>query len=171
MTNGKNILIYGYGNPGRQDDGLGPALVETLGKWLTKKQVEHVTLDSNYQLQVEDVTVIHDKDLVIFVDASMKENIRDVKMEPLEADPHSTFTMHAISPEYILALCRKIYGQHPPSYLLHIRGYEWEINREISKPARHNMEKAGETLREIIHNPDVLDHDNPRTASSEVSGT
>ena len=27
------ILIYGCGNPGRQDDGLGPALVAELEAW------------------------------------------------------------------------------------------------------------------------------------------
>ena len=29
-----SILIYGYGNPGRQDDGLGPTLVDALETWL-----------------------------------------------------------------------------------------------------------------------------------------
>ena len=27
------LLIYGYGNPGRQDDGVGPALVAGLEEW------------------------------------------------------------------------------------------------------------------------------------------
>lgn len=170
MTNSKNILIYGYGNPGRQDDGLGPALVAFVDEWLKEERMEHVTVDSNYQLQVEDVTLIHDKGFVIFVDASMDESVRDIKLERIKADPQSTFSMHAVSPQYILALCTKMYGQHPPAWLLHIRGYEWEFNHDLTRPARQNMGKGCETLREIIRNPDILLTKDLRTISSAVSG-
>ncbi|NJK85082.1 MAG: hypothetical protein HC906_03035 [Bacteroidales bacterium] len=34
MKTPPDILIYGYGNPGRQDDGLGVLLCERLLKWV-----------------------------------------------------------------------------------------------------------------------------------------
>ena len=44
------ILLIGYGNPARVDDGLGPALakaIEQLG-------LADITVETGYQLQVED---------------------------------------------------------------------------------------------------------------------
>ncbi len=33
------ILVYGYGNPGRQDDGLGVELVRRLEEWAVENEV------------------------------------------------------------------------------------------------------------------------------------
>ncbi len=168
MANVKNILIYGYGNPARQDDGLGQALIEIAEQWLKTTRMEQVTLDSNYQLQVEDVANIHDKELVVFVDASM-EQIGDYHMEPVVPDPQASFTMHSVSPGYILALCQKVYGEHPQAYLLHIRGYEWDLTESLTPAARLNLEKAWEALKEIICNPDLLSETECRNTPSTAT--
>ena len=60
------VLVLGYGNPGRQDDGLGPAvaaLIDRLG-W------PHVTAYDNYQLNIEDAMDVAEHDVVWFVDAA-----------------------------------------------------------------------------------------------------
>ena len=59
-----NVLVYGYGNPGRLDDGLGPALVRELAG----RGVE-ATLETAYQLQVEDAALVADHGVVVFADA------------------------------------------------------------------------------------------------------
>ena len=50
----RKILVYGYGNPGRQDDGLGVALVEELEQWVATEKIPGLDFDSNYQLNAED---------------------------------------------------------------------------------------------------------------------
>ena len=67
------ILIYGYGNPGREDDGLGIELVNKLEGWAAENQLSDIEFDNNYQLNIEDAEVISQKDLVIFADASEEE--------------------------------------------------------------------------------------------------
>ncbi len=60
------ILVIGYGNPGRQDDGLGPAAafaIDGLG-W------PNVSALDNYQLAIEDAVEVAAHDVVWFVDAS-----------------------------------------------------------------------------------------------------
>ena len=47
------VLLYGYGNPGRLDDGLGPALARELA---ARHPAEGVTIETGYQLQVESGT-------------------------------------------------------------------------------------------------------------------
>ncbi|MEX2602982.1 MAG: hypothetical protein WD361_02205 [Gracilimonas sp.] len=156
MTYKTNILIYGYGNPGRQDDGLAKMLIDKAEAWVEKKRFKNVSLDVNYQLQVEDITDMYDKDLVIFADASMEENVEDFLITPLTANDQATFSMHAVAPAYLLALCQKIYGLHPLSYLLHIRGYEWNLNEEITPEALQNLDKAWETLQLILNEPELF---------------
>lgn len=142
MTPKKRILIYAFGNPGRQDDGLGNRLVEQLETWLKDEAFDQVTTESNYQLNIEDADNIKDRDIVVFVDASV-EDIDDIQMDIVEpSEGRSEFTMHAASPAYILALCIKLYQKHPETYLLQIRGYEWEFLEKLSPRAEQNLSTA-----------------------------
>lgn len=142
MPRKKRILIYAFGNPGRQDDGLGNRLVEELGPWIADEGFDHVELESNYQLNIEDADNIKDKDVVVFVDASIEEidPFHFGRVEPSEG--RSAFTMHAASPAYILALCIKLYQKHPETYLLQVRGYEWEFTEKLSPVAEKNLASA-----------------------------
>lgn len=142
MTSGKNILIYAYGNPGRQDDGLGNCLVDALEPWISEMGLGNVKLDSNFQLNIEDADNIRNKDIVVFVDASI-EDIEGFSLDPVEpSEGRSEFTMHAASPAYVLALCIKLYNKHPETYLLQIKGYEWEFQEGLSARAAENLESA-----------------------------
>ena len=68
MTLGdKRVLLFGYGNPGRLDDGLGPALAQAVAEW----ELPEVTVDCDYQLMVEDSATVAGHESVIFADASL----------------------------------------------------------------------------------------------------
>jgi len=139
LSTGKRILIYAYGNPGRQDDGLGNRFIEEIGKWIEKENLVQIDLESNYQLNIEDAYTISGKDLVIFVDASV-EDIEDFRLSLVTPSAgRSEFTMHAASPAFILALCHKLYNKYPVTYLLQIRGYEWEFREGLSAGAEKNL--------------------------------
>jgi hydrogenase maturation protease len=146
----KRILIYAYGNPGRQDDGLGNCLTDALDPWLAEKGFTNVQTESNYQLNIEDADAIADKDIAVFVDASI-EDIEDIHFGPVEpSEGKSEFTMHAASPAYVLALCQKIYNKFPETHLLQIRGYEWGFTEGLSEKAENNLGLALEFIKEKI---------------------
>ena len=63
------VLLIGYGNPGREDDGLGPALAEAVAAM----GLEQVTIESCYQLAVEHAEQAARHAVVIFADADMTE--------------------------------------------------------------------------------------------------
>ncbi|NJN27298.1 MAG: hypothetical protein HC819_15640 [Cyclobacteriaceae bacterium] len=44
----KKVLIYGYGNPGRQDDAVGVMCAQELEKWATDLRFKFIDFDSNY---------------------------------------------------------------------------------------------------------------------------
>jgi hydrogenase maturation protease len=133
----KRILVYGYGNPGRQDDGLGPALIEML----EAEGIPGVETDCNYQLQIEDAEAVSRFDAVVFVDASI-DGEGPFSYEGLEPSAEIAFTTHAMSPASVLALCHELYRTPVPAFLLGIRGYRWEPVEGLSEPARENLESA-----------------------------
>ncbi len=142
MKKQKKILIYGYGNPGRQDDGLGIVFSEAIEKWANGNKFDHISCDSNYQLNIEDAEIISNYDLVLFADAS-QEDIEDYSITSVEcSSSRIEFSMHAVSPAFVLDLCNKIYNKSPETYLLHLKGYEWDFKEGLSPEAQNNFNKA-----------------------------
>ncbi len=141
MTAFIKILIYGYGNPGREDDGLGAALVSRLEEWSKSSGYTGIEFDTNYQLNIEDAEAISGKDIVIFADASTEE-IDDYLFTEVTGETEVSFTTHAASPGYIVQLCRDLFGKCPKVYLLHIKGYRWDFKEGLSKEAENNLQKA-----------------------------
>lgn len=136
------FLVIGYGNPGRLDDGLGPALAEAL----ERKAIPGVTVESDYQLAVEDAAQIAEHDVVVFADAAVAGRepffVRRVGIRPLEG-----LGSHTIEPEALMALARDAFGAETRGFALGIRGYEFnEFGERISDRARRNLDAALEFL-------------------------
>lgn len=134
------ILVYGYGNPGRQDDGLGVRFVEWLNKWLNDEEIYNIDTDSNYQLNIEDAVNLNQYEQVFFVDASQERDIEHYSITPVIPNDKVNFTMHASSPAYIVHVCQGLYNTFPDTRLIHIKGYEWEFMKDMTINARKNLE-------------------------------
>lgn len=145
----KPILLYGYGNPGRQDDGLGVALVEQLEAWAAVEKRSGLVFDSNYQLNAEDALAVAESRAVVFIDA-VKEGTEPFVFQPLAAQAEISFSTHAMAPESVLALAAELYGARPPAWLLAIRGQAWEPNAEMTAAARENLAAAEIFLKEWV---------------------
>jgi hydrogenase maturation protease len=147
------ILIYGYGNPGRQDDGLGIALAEGIADWVSENRITGIEVDTNYQLNIEDAATIAEKDLVFFIDAS-EEDIEDFCLSQIDGSTNISFTTHAASPGYIVQLCRELFQKEPLVLQLHIKGYEWAFQEGLSQRARKNLDQALEYMQALLADPD-----------------
>lgn len=144
IQNNERLLIYGIGNVGRQDDGLGIRLIEKLDKLPLPPSV---SLEANYQLNIEDALLISDYDVVLFVDASVeKEKQIPFSIRPVQPCSTITFSTHAMSTGEVRYLCEALYHRKPRTYLLSLPGYEWEIQEELSKEARLNLDQAFQFL-------------------------
>ena len=161
-SNNKKILFYGYGNPGRQDDALGIRFIEQMETWVDENGYKNISFDSNYQLNIEDADTISGYDIVFFVDASMEQlegfDISEVEFSNAQVE----FTMHAISPGVVLSLCKQIYNKVHQTYLIHIKGLEWELefDKGLTPKAEENLQDAlkfiQEKLPEIVKNSTKL---------------
>ena len=151
------ILIVGIGNPGRQDDGLGPALVERLaGSRPPERSVVQIaggTADAfwAYQLNIEDAPLVREYELVVFADACV-EGDGPAAMGPIEPAAAIAFTTHEMSPASVLALGEELYGNAPRAFLLAIRGYSWEMEEGLTAEAAKNLDLAESLLREFLRN-------------------
>jgi hypothetical protein len=55
-----------------------------------------------------------------------------------------------MSPQSVLALCNDLYNKNIKSYVLEIRGYEWEMAEGLSPKAQENFEKAYGFLKDKV---------------------
>lgn len=134
-------LIIGYGNPGRQDDGLGPAFIDA-----SQNKPETIALQSNYQLTVEDALDIKDYQQVIFVDASL-DCVEPFRLEEITTTNNSGFGSHSLTPQALIQLCHTLYQHSPKAYILAIRGYEFDqFEEKLSDKANNNLNQAIEYL-------------------------
>lgn len=149
------ILVYGYGNPGRQDDGLGISFVNQLEEWAAENQIPDIKFDYNYQLNVEDAEAISNHDLVIFADAS-EEEIDDFCLSLVDGTGKLSFTTHSASPAYILKLCQELFQKEPLVLLLHIKGYAWDFKEGISHQAAENLHAAFTYMTSKLKEPEEM---------------
>ncbi len=148
-------LLYGYGNPGRMDDGLGTSFVEDFQRWIEQEDIKNIHTDSNYQLNIEDAEKISAYESVIFVDAS-KEPIEQFSFTKVDAaKARVEFTMHAVSPAYVLYLCKDLFQKSPETYLLHIKGFEWDFKETLTPKAQENKNAAMQFLKQQIKQSDL----------------
>jgi hydrogenase maturation protease len=142
-----NVLVIGYGNPGRLDDGLGPAFAERV----VALAIPGVTADADYQLNVEDAADLGHYDAVLFADASVDADA-PFALRPL-APAHSGlgFSSHSVSPAALLGLAQSLFGATPRAYLLVIRGYAFDgFGEGLSPQATANLDAAVERVAPLL---------------------
>lgn len=135
----RDVLLLGYGNPGRQDDGLGPRLVEAMQAC----GIEGLEADADYQLTIEDAHRIAGHQTVIFADAhaSGPEPFAFTRLKAIERPP--AYTSHHLDPSDVMELAGSLFGATTDAYLLAIRGYTFgEFDEHLSDRAAANLEKA-----------------------------
>lgn len=142
-----SVLILGYGNPARGDDGLGPALIERLDALALKNLETRV----DYQLCVEDAMDIGDFEQVIFVDASLDVAPPYQHCALPETLTPKTLDTHSISPEALIHLARTLFGARTKASILAIRGYDFvPFSESLSAQAVLNLSAAFEYLTERL---------------------
>jgi hydrogenase maturation protease len=132
------ILLFGYGNPGRGDDALGPELIVRIAQL----QLADVECQNDMQLQVEHVTDLDGCDQVLFVDADMSCT-EPFEFSGIKPEKDGSYTSHAMNPAALLYAYRQVYGKDaPPAFLMRIRGYDFELGDPMTDKASANLDAA-----------------------------
>lgn len=142
------VLVIGYGNTLRGDDGIGYQIAETVAEW----QLPYVRSIAAHQLLPELAADIADVDLVIFVDAIVTQN-RDktnIAMNPIFAGGEDNFSTHVITPQLLLGITQKLYGATPVAYLLTIPAIDFTLGANLSSIASRGKELALDYLKSAV---------------------
>jgi hydrogenase maturation protease len=140
------VLVIGYGNPGRRDDGLGPAAADALGKL----RLPDVTVDADYQLTVEDAAAVAQHDVAVFIDAAC-DGAEPFRFVPLTPGDTVSFSTHSVGPDGVLALAQSLFHARTQAYVLGIRGYEFnEFGEGLSDSAAQNLSAALSFVEPVI---------------------
>ena len=132
------LLVFGWGNPSRGDDALGPLFVERI-EAMNLPGVECLT---DFQLQVEHALDLHGRRRILFVDASVAAAAPFVAA-PIEAARDESFSTHAMTPQAVLQVyCDLEDDDPPPCWLLAIRGESFELGEAPGAAALRNLDAA-----------------------------
>jgi len=145
------VLLIGYGNPGRRDDGLGPAFAEAV----ERLAIPGLAVDAAYQLGIEDAADVAAHEVVLFADADAS-GPEPWSLRPLEPARETGFTTHSVSPAAVLGLARDLFGARTRGWLLGIRGYEFEeFGEGLTSRAASNLAAALERLAPALRGNDL----------------
>lgn len=144
----RRILVIGYGNPGRRDDGLGPALAARL----EALALPGVTVESDFQLAIEHAQLAAQHEVVVFADAAADTDLdAPFYLRPVPPAPGAPGFSHSISPQAVLHLAAQCFGAHPRGWLLGIRPEDLTSFAEgLTPEAEMNLGAALEGLRAAI---------------------
>ena len=147
-----NILVIGYGNTLRGDDGVGPRVADAVDAL----RLPGVWTLACHQLSPEHAEPISESDCVIFVDAVV-DGPRQVQLRRLEPGHTSQLMAHAADPRTMLALARDVFGRAPTAWWLTIPAVELGFGEILSAEATAGCREASKQIESLVRDHRLAD--------------
>jgi hydrogenase maturation protease len=139
----QQILVIGYGNPLRGDDGFG----SLAASYVEERQILGVEVIISHQLNPEMADPLSNSSHAIFLDAAIGEEPGTLRATPVEhRDLSSSSGMHHFEPGNLLALAKAIYGRAPRATLITATARSFHHGPEICAEVRQAAAKAAEAI-------------------------
>jgi hydrogenase maturation protease len=144
------VLVIGYGNTLRGDDGVGPRVAEA---------VSHLHLPGVRTLICPLLTPeladpISRVEKVIFVDAAV-DAPNEVQWRKLEPNENSQLMAHAADPRTMLALARDAFGRVPEAWWLTIPAVDLGFREDFSREVQRGFTEAVEKIQTFCRSPQM----------------
>jgi hydrogenase maturation protease len=148
----KTVIVIGYGNDLRSDDGIGQLIANTIKSW----DLPNLKSLAVHQLTPELAANLANVNLAIFVDARINLESEDVQIESIVPTESRIIIGHTADALSLLALCQSLYNHCPPAWLVTVPGINFELGDRISPIAEKGIEIAIFKIREILHKCNYL---------------
>ena len=152
----KKILLLGYGNPDREDDGVAWHILRALAVKMGLPAPdsyeddfpENPLVDFAFYLQLtpemaEDISAY---EYVCFVDAHTGNIPEEVRLIEAESDFQKSPFTHHLTAQSLISICETIYHRKPDAALLSVRGYKFLFSRELSEETTKLVPQAIELI-------------------------
>ncbi|GIV15324.1 MAG: hydrogenase maturation protease [Armatimonadota bacterium] len=143
------ILVIGYGNTLRQDDGFGWRVAERL----IQEPVEGVQVIACHQLTPELAEPLSRCRIAVFVDAREGEPVGKMEWETVTTppSPNASFT-HSAGPAELCLLAQVLYGSAPAqAYLLTVRSMYFEHDDQLSPEVEKAVQQAAAAIKRFAY--------------------
>lgn len=160
-----NILVLGFGNPDRQDDGVAWHVLSELMTYFGLPKPQTLDIDTHtrdmhihFLLQLQLLPELADDldkyERAVFIDAHTGAVPLDVNLiEVTPAFQKSPLTHH-MTVNSLLAIARELHHSSPESILVSIRGYEFGFSQELSSQTKLLISDAVDVIVNWIRRPD-----------------
>jgi hydrogenase maturation protease len=126
------VLVVGYGNPLRSDDGLG---WHVAGRLAHDPRLAGAEILQRHQLTPELALDVSRADLVVLVDARSGPAAGMVSIERVEPGRTSGSTWsHHLGPASLVALARELYGRAGEVHVVSVGVASLEVGEQLSPP-------------------------------------
>lgn len=143
----KRVLVVGFGNPLRRDDGVGIQCVERLQATINDPPVTFLTM---FQPLPELVEWFKAVDKLILVDASADLPAGVIERRQITCgDVHNRAT-HTITIHWLLSLCNAVYGCAPETVIFTIGGLDFGYGEGLSAMIELRLNRLVEYITEEI---------------------
>jgi hydrogenase maturation protease len=152
----KKLLLIGYGNPDREDDGVAWHILRTLIEKLGLDSLEsyedefpeHPLIDFAFYLQLtpemaEEVSVYES---VCFIDAHTGSIPEPVRLVDVESEFQASPFTHHLTPQSLLSMCETMYRKKPAAVLLSVLGHRFLFTRQLSRETARLVPQAVELI-------------------------
>lgn len=164
---GKNqtsVLIVGFGNMSRRDDGVAFHVIrrlrERLGLLIASDDVfEDCYEDMGsglaaiclHQLAPELAETLAEHDIVVFIDAHIDhEEWEPVDWREIMPRYRANMVTHHLTPDAVLALCGSLFGKCPRGYILSVLGTDFDFGAELSPVTSSLVDGAVDRLLALL---------------------
>ena len=132
------VLIIGYGNPLRGDDGLGWHAVERLRSAVADPEIEILAV---HQLTPELADPLSRARRAIFIDAAAGGEPGTIQRRPLTPSSGGEAFTHHATPPALLAAAQSLYGHAPEAILFSVPAESMAFGDQLSPVVRQALDE------------------------------
>lgn len=151
------ILIIGYGNPLRGDDGVGWRVAEEVAAVLPDPPVSVLTVQL---LTPELADPISRSDLLILIDAAAEGLPGEVRCFPIAAGSAAAASLaigtHEVTLDRLLGMAQELFGHCPPAYMVTIAGESFEVSESLTSTVEAATTEALSVVLKLADSHDPI---------------
>lgn len=141
------VLVIGYGNPLRGDDGIGWRATQAI-KAAEMAGVEVIT---SHQLTPELSEPIARSELAIFIDAVSNDFPGMVWCSRVDAGAGTCGPMaHHVTPEYLVGMAQALFGASPRAFTITVGGLSFDYEEKCTATVQAALQEVLCLVHELI---------------------
>lgn len=162
-----SVLIIGYGNLSRRDDGVAFHIIAQLRRRLgLTSQLDEDEPDALgerpatmlvHQLAPEMAETLAQYDAVVFIDAHVADtDWAPVHWQEIAPALRSSMVSHHFKPSMLLSLAGSLYGRTPRGYTLSVLGTDFDFGETLAPDTSSRADEAVERLLAFLRAEGVI---------------